>query len=226
MKSEFPKALYEICGRPMLGFVVNACRLAGVDRLMVVVGHGKERVLARFASEQEITWVEQLEQKGTGDAVACCRDALKGFSGSILVIAGDMPLVRRETLVDLTETRERSGDALTLATTFLDDPTGYGRIIRDADGRVTVHVETYLLERSGFSVVHGEPGRNYVILVVEFDFRVSPQLDYRALLYGLDNGLRLVTDEESCEGCPERIIVSRIGEECNRNRDQKRHVDG
>ena len=141
MKSEFPKVLYEVCGRPMLGIVIGACRLAGVDRLMVVVGHGKEQVIDHFAAESEITWIEQSEQRGTGHAVACCRDALKGFSGSVLVIAGDMPLVRRETLADLMETREQSGEALTLATTFLDDPTGYGRIVRDADDRIKAIVE-------------------------------------------------------------------------------------
>ena len=106
MKSDAPKVLFDICGRPMLGYVIGACRLAGVDRLVVVVGHGKQIVVDRFAGERDIIWAEQVEQKGTGHAVACCRGALKGFSGNVLVIAGDMPLVRRETLVDLMKTRE------------------------------------------------------------------------------------------------------------------------
>jgi bifunctional UDP-N-acetylglucosamine pyrophosphorylase/glucosamine-1-phosphate N-acetyltransferase len=141
MKSDLPKVLHEICGRPMLAYVVSACRLAGVDRLIVVVGHGKERVIERFDADQDVAWIEQSEQKGTAHAVACCRETLQGFSGGVLVIAGDMPLVRRETLADLIETREQSGDALTLATTVLDDPTGYGRIIRDEDGRLEAIVE-------------------------------------------------------------------------------------
>lgn len=141
MNSDLPKVLYDICGRPMLGYVIGACRLAGVDRLIVVVGHGKDRVMGRFAAEQGITWVEQPEQHGTGHAVVCCREAVKGLSGSVLVIAGDMPLVRRETLADLIETRDQSGDALVLATAFLDDPAGYGRIIRDAAGRLEAIVE-------------------------------------------------------------------------------------
>lgn len=141
MKSDLPKVLHEICGRPMLSYVLSACRLAGVDRMIVVVGHGKDRVIDAVGNEPEVTWVDQKEQKGTGHAVLCCRDALKGFSGSVLVIAGDMPLVQRLTLANLLETRDRRGDALTLATTVLDDPTGYGRIIRDADGELEAIVE-------------------------------------------------------------------------------------
>jgi bifunctional UDP-N-acetylglucosamine pyrophosphorylase/glucosamine-1-phosphate N-acetyltransferase len=85
--------------------------------------------------------VEQTEQRGTGHAVLCCREALKGFTGTVLVIAGDMPLVRREALEDLIEARELSGDALTMATTMLDEPTGYGRIVRDSAGRLDAIVE-------------------------------------------------------------------------------------
>ncbi len=141
MKSDCPKVLHEICGRPMLSYVLNACRLVGVDRLVVVVGHGKERVAERFSEEHDIVWVEQAEQRGTGHAVLCCKDALRGFDGSVLVIAGDMPLVRRDALAALVEAREESDEALTLATTHLDDATGYGRIVRDADGRLERIVE-------------------------------------------------------------------------------------
>ncbi len=141
MLSDLPKVLHEICGRPMLSFVFNACRAAGVDRLISVVGYGKEQVVERFAAEHDVEWVDQTEQRGTGHAVLCCREALKGFTGTVLVIAGDMPLVRREVLAELVEERERSGDALTLATTTLDDPAGYGRIVRDDKGRLTGIVE-------------------------------------------------------------------------------------
>jgi len=141
MKSELPKVLHEICGRPMLSYVTTACRLAGVDRLIVVVGHGKELVRQEFSEVEGLAWVEQREQKGTGHAVQCCRGALSGFTGSIMVIAGDMPLIRRETLAGLLEAREQSGDGLTMATTVLDDPTGYGRIVRDAHGDLEAIVE-------------------------------------------------------------------------------------
>jgi len=141
MKSDRPKVLHEICGRPMLGYVLSACRLAGVDRLIVVVGHGKEEVIRQFETEPDIIWVEQTKQKGTGDAVLCCRDALQDFAGGVLVVAGDMPLVRRGTLAGLAESRQNTGDAVTLATMVLDDPSGYGRIVRDAEGRLEAIVE-------------------------------------------------------------------------------------
>ncbi len=141
MKSSVPKVLHEICGRPMLGYVLGACRLAGASRLFVVVGQGRKEVTGRFDSEADITWVHQTAPKGTGHAVLCCQEALQGYSGSVLVVAGDMPLVRRETLAGLVEERERRGVALTLATTVLDDPTGYGRIVRNSAGRIEAIIE-------------------------------------------------------------------------------------
>lgn len=141
MRGERPKVLHEICGRPMLGFVLSACRLAGVDRLVVVVGHGKSAVTERFRADRDVRWVEQAEQRGTGHAVLCCRDALSDFDGSVFVIAGDMPLVERETVSELLRLRGERGDALTMATTELPDPSGYGRIIRDDQGALLSIVE-------------------------------------------------------------------------------------
>lgn len=141
MNSDVPKMLHEICGRAMLGYPVSACRLAGADPLIVVVGHGRDVVRKRFAAERDITWVKQTEQRGTGHAVLCCREALEGFAGSVLIVAGDMPLVRREVLAELIEIREEGDVAATLATTVLDEPTGYGRILRDASGRLEAIVE-------------------------------------------------------------------------------------
>ncbi len=141
MKSDLPKVLHEVCGRPMLGYVINACREAGVDRIVVVVGHRKDDVIARFRDERDLVFVEQKEQKGTGHAVLFCREALEAVTGSVLVIAGDMPLVRRETLASLLEARREFGHAVTIATTVLDDPVGYGRIIRDEFGNLDAIVE-------------------------------------------------------------------------------------
>ena len=141
MKSDLAKVLHEVCGRPMLSHSLSACRLAGVDRLIVVVGHGRDEVIGRCESGRDATWVAQHEQRGTGHAVICCRETLQDFVGSVLVVAGDMPLVRRETLAGLIELREDSGDAVTLATTMLDEPSGYGRIVRDTHGQLTAIVE-------------------------------------------------------------------------------------
>lgn len=136
-----PKVLHEICGKPMLSLVLQACRLAGVERTVVVIGHDRDRVKEAYASDDGIEWVEQDEQKGTGHAVLCCREVFADFDGTLLIMAGDMPLVRRATLSELMEAREKSGDAVCLATTILDAPTGYGRILRDDGGRLMAIVE-------------------------------------------------------------------------------------
>ncbi len=141
MVTDLPKVLHEVCGRPMLAYVVDACRGAGIDRIVVVVGYRKDDVIAAFAGEPGLQFVEQTEQKGTGHAVQICREALADFEGNVIVIAGDMPLVRTETLTLLRETHDREHSAVTLATAILEDPTGYGRIVRDAYGNLQGIIE-------------------------------------------------------------------------------------
>ncbi|MCB9850747.1 MAG: NTP transferase domain-containing protein [Phycisphaerales bacterium] len=141
MKSELPKVLHEVCGRPMLAYVLDACRGAGVDRLVVVVGHRKEEVIATFAGDRDIEWVAQTEQHGTGHAALMCEKALGGFEGPVLTIAGDMPLIRQETCERVLAEAKRTEHAVTLATAVLDDPAGYGRIVRDGAGRLAAIVE-------------------------------------------------------------------------------------
>ncbi len=141
MNSELPKVLHAICGRPMLAYALDACGEAGIEQLYVVVGHKQELVREAFAERDDITWIEQSEQRGTGHAVMCCREAMKDFDGSVVVIAGDMPLVRRATVAAILEARADSGDAVVMGTSVLDDPTGYGRIIRNEHGSLEGIVE-------------------------------------------------------------------------------------
>lgn len=141
MKSALPKVMHEVCGAPMLEHVIEACRAAGVGRIVVVVGFGKEQVISAFRGCADLTFVEQAEQKGTGHAVQMAEPPLGDFPGSLLVIAGDMPLVRGEVLAELLETHARESAAAAIATTELADPAGYGRIIRDASGAFVGIVE-------------------------------------------------------------------------------------
>lgn len=131
MKSKVPKPLHEICGRPMLSYILKACFGAGCSKVVVVVGYGKEAVMAAFAHEKRIVWVEQTEQLGTGHAVKVCADELKKVHGDVLVLAGDVPLIRSEVLQTLLKNHRDEGVVASMATAMLDDPTGYGRIIRD-----------------------------------------------------------------------------------------------
>ena len=131
MRSDLPKVLHRVCGLPMVEHVVRSLRGAGVDRVVVVVGHGGEAVQAALGASVEYAW--QREQLGTGHAVRCAVESLAGFEGTVIVASGDTPLVDAATMAALLKAHD--GNALTVATAVLDDPSGYGRIVRDAAGR-------------------------------------------------------------------------------------------
>lgn len=135
MKSGTPKVLHKVCGVEMVQRVLNAC--PAQCEPIVVVGHGKERV-APFV-EKSADVVEQAEQKGTGHAVQMAMPYLKDYEGKTLVLAGDMPLLTRETLQTLIDATPKGGAAL--LTSIAEDPTGYGRVLRDSQGRVARIVE-------------------------------------------------------------------------------------
>ena len=141
MNTKIAKVLHEVCGRPMLSYVLDACRGVGVDKMYVVVGFSSEHVRERFSDAGDIAWIEQNEQKGTAHAVMCCREHLKDFTGQTLVLCGDGPLIRTETLKTLIEKHNAEHAAATLATAVLEDATGYGRIVRDAYGNIQGIIE-------------------------------------------------------------------------------------
>ena len=141
MNTKLPKILHEVCGRPMLAYVIDACRQADIQQLYVIVGYGKKQIIDYFNDDKNIVWIEQKEQKGTGHAVMCCKKHLADFVGDTLVLCGDGPLIRAETLGTLIEKHQREASSATLATAILDDATGYGRIIRDSYGNIQGIVE-------------------------------------------------------------------------------------
>ena len=141
MKSRLPKPLHDVCGVPMLGWILQACFDAGSDRVIVVVGHGKDEVIARFGSDKRIIWVEQTEQLGTGHAVRMCEPELRKAHGDVFILAGDGPLIRAEVLRNIRNAHRDEHAAGTLATAVLDDATGYGRIARDDAGNFVAIVE-------------------------------------------------------------------------------------
>jgi UDP-N-acetylglucosamine diphosphorylase/glucosamine-1-phosphate N-acetyltransferase len=142
MNSDSPKVLHTVCGRPMLAYVIDACTEAGCEELIVVVGHQAEKVRRAFGGmDRSLTWVEQVPQLGTGHALMVCRRELEQMSGAVLVLAGDGPLIHAGTLRGLLDAHVRSGAACTLATSILDDPGRYGRIVRDQYGELVDIVE-------------------------------------------------------------------------------------
>ncbi len=141
MKSKTPKALHEICGLPMLEYVLRACYGAGCTRILMVVGHGKEDIIGHFGSDKRIHWIEQNEQLGTGHAARMCEGELKKHSGDVFILAGDGPLIRSEVLQTLLKVHRDDHAAASMATAVLDDPTGYGRIVRDEKGEFVEIIE-------------------------------------------------------------------------------------
>lgn len=139
MKSSLPKVLHAVAGKPMLRHVLEAAREAGASRTVVVVGFGGEAVQAAMGAEAE--YVVQAEQLGTGHALMQTQPALAGFAGTVLLLCGDTPLLKGETLKNFFAAHCASGAAATVLTAIPADATGYGRILRDAEGRVTGIVE-------------------------------------------------------------------------------------
>ena len=138
MKSDKPKVAHEMLGKPLVRWVVDAARQAGCDEVHVVIGHGKEQV-EPLLDDCVISY--QLEMLGTGHTVMCAADKFEGYEGCIVVLCGDTPLIRPQTIMQLIGTHERDGNAATVLTMKLDDPFGYGRIVRDGAGNVRGIVE-------------------------------------------------------------------------------------
>ena len=143
MRSTRAKVLHELAGRPLVRFPLDALAALAPDRVAVVVGHQADAVRQAVAAARlrDVRLVVQAEQRGTGHAVRCARDAFAGFPGDVLILYGDVPLIRAETLRTLLEAHRTADADLTLITMCFAHPTGYGRILRAVDGRVVGIVE-------------------------------------------------------------------------------------
>lgn len=141
MNSELPKVLFEVCGRPLVSFVIETLRAAGIERIIVVVGYRADLVRQALSGYEDLVFVEQHEQLGTGHAVKVCRDELVGREGSVLIVTGDSPLLQPDSVGRLVAEAESSGAAAVLGTLHKEDPQGLGRIVRNARGDFEAIVE-------------------------------------------------------------------------------------
>src|SRR5579872_5179772 len=130
MKSALPKILHEVCGRPMIEYVLDAARAAGAKRQIVIVGHEAEKVKGVLAAYGDIEFALQAEQKGTGHAVMMCRDNLATHDGPVLVLTGDAPLMRPESLKALLDEFASQNAACVIGTAETEHNQGLGRIVR------------------------------------------------------------------------------------------------
>lgn len=140
MKSDLAKVLHPIGGRPMIQYVVETAMAVGSERILTIVGHQAEAVMETLAG-YPVEFVEQRELLGTGHAVMQASPHLGGYEGDMLALAGDTPLLRPETLSDMVTRHRFTQAAVTLLTARIEKPFGFGRIVRDPDGRVVRIVE-------------------------------------------------------------------------------------
>ncbi|HET7842331.1 MAG TPA: NTP transferase domain-containing protein, partial [Terriglobia bacterium] len=140
MRSDLAKVLHQAGGRPLLEHVVRACQPLKPAQLLVVIGHQAEAVgeLAEKIGAQTVT---QQPQRGTGHAIQVARRAIRKSAKLAIVVAGDAALLRTQTLAALLDTHRRGQAAATILSAEVTDPMGYGRIVRDAEGRVAAIVE-------------------------------------------------------------------------------------
>ena len=140
MKSDLPKVLHRLGGKPMVEYVIETAKQVGAERVILVVGHGWKQA-QNSLKHLKVEFVIQREQLGTGHAVLQTEKLLSHFDGDVLILCGDVPLLKAETLKMLLEKHRARKAAATVLTAIFEDPSGYGRIIRDPSGTVQKIVE-------------------------------------------------------------------------------------
>jgi bifunctional UDP-N-acetylglucosamine pyrophosphorylase/glucosamine-1-phosphate N-acetyltransferase len=141
MKSDLPKVLHEVCGKSMVEHVFDAVREAGVNRIVCVIGHEADLMRERLGGHSDVEFVLQAEQNGTGHAVQMAADALKEFDGPALVLAGDTPLLRAESLRALLDELRNNSAVAVVGSAITENNKGLGRVVRDDDGSFRQIVE-------------------------------------------------------------------------------------
>ena len=230
MKSATPKVLHRIGGRTLLGHAIAAARAASAEHLAVVVRHERDIVAAHVAEvDPDAVIADQDAVPGTGRAAQCALDALPAdLDGTVLVTMGDVPLLSGETLSALASAHEESRSAVTVITATLDDPTGYGRVVRSDDGSVAAIVEQKDATEEQRSITEINSG------IYAFDVKVLRDAlsqvtsdnaqgeRYLTDVVGIAarDGRRvsahLVDDLWQTEGVNDRVQLARLGRELNR----------
>lgn len=140
MKSDLPKVLHKLNNRAMVHYVIDLAEKINSEKIVLIIGHKKELV-EQECGNRNVKFVVQSPQLGTGHAVQMTEPAFKSYDGDILVLSGDVPLLTEKSIRALIDEHQRSNATATLLTADLDDPSGYGRVLRDRDGFVKSVVE-------------------------------------------------------------------------------------
>ncbi len=141
MQSSLPKVVHPLCGKPLFLHVLATAGRLKPRKVAIVIGHCAEAVKRAYGGDDDVIWIIQPQQLGTGHAVLCGKDSFEAFAGDLLILSGDVPLVSEQTLKAMLHTHRRHNAALTLLTASLKEPAGYGRILRDPRGEIAGIVE-------------------------------------------------------------------------------------
>ena len=141
MKSETPKVLHPVCGKLMIEYVLDAAREAGVGKIVVIVGHKADMVRDALSHHDDVVFAEQVEQNGTGHAVMMAESELEGHEGSVLILAGDTPLLQGSSLKALLDDQAEQNAACVVGTADTENNDGLGRVVRDDNGDFVAIVE-------------------------------------------------------------------------------------
>ncbi|MFA4916126.1 MAG: sugar phosphate nucleotidyltransferase [Syntrophales bacterium] len=140
MKSDLAKVLHPLCGKPLLSYSLDVAGTVGSEKIVVIIGH-QASIVREIFKDKGLIFAEQREQLGTGHAVLQARDSFLDYDGTILILCGDVPLLRPSTILALFEYHNSEKATVTVLTTILDNPSGYGRIVKGERGRVLKIVE-------------------------------------------------------------------------------------
>ena len=138
MLSDFPKCMVPLCGKPMILYLINTLKEINVDKIYIVVSYKKE--IIKKTIQEDVIFIEQTNPLGTADAVKSCKNVLTNINDDILILAADMPLIKKEVLLELMNKHLNSQNDLTILSTYMDEPIGLGRIIRK-NGKIMKIVE-------------------------------------------------------------------------------------
>lgn len=244
MRSATPKVLHPLAGRPLVEHAVRAAAGLEPDNLVVVVGHGREAVTAHLAQvgkalDRPVAVAVQETQQGTGHAVSCALDTLPGeLTGTVVVSYGDVPLLDTETLATLLDEHRAQGNVATVLTADLENPTGYGRIVRDSAGNVRSIVEQRDADEEQLLITEINSGvyAFEAALLTEGLTRLSTDNSQGELYLtdvltnacadGLRVGALVTADPWLTEGVNDRVQLSKLGAELNRRLVRKWQLAG
>jgi UDP-N-acetylglucosamine diphosphorylase/glucosamine-1-phosphate N-acetyltransferase len=197
MESDTAKVLHPLAGRPFIDYVLDAAQALHADKIVVVIGHKREQVRAHLEG-RGLHFVIQDPPLGTGHAVMQAEPLLAGLSGDVVVLSGDVPLIRYKTLAQLIEVHRNAGNAATVLTTTVENPKGYGRIVRENTGAFAAIVE----EREASEEIKRVREINAGIYVFEsgqlFEYLKQVRPDNRKGEYYLTDLIEIMANSGKC----------------------------